>query len=309
MANKPAEAAKNPLVISISRMTIHNGPGIRTLILLKGCPLRCAWCSTPESQAESAEIAFSPDRCILCGDCMPVCPSGAISAGDKAVILNRKLCDICGRCVSVCHAQALRLIGTEYTVGELVGEVMKDEIVFRHSGGGVTVSGGEPLLKPEFILELLKELKKNGISIGVDTCGCIPRRHIEQVLPYVDFFLWDIKHMDDKKHREYTGASGQLILDNLCFVSENGTPVYLRVPVIPGYNDSGDNLRAVCEFAGSLPSLVEIHLLPLHHLGRARYAALGREYTIEGIPLIPEDVLIKLKSRVESYGLKCEIIG
>jgi len=200
-------------------------------------------------------------------------------------------------------------MGREYTVDELVREVKKDEVVYRHSGGGVTISGGEPFFRPEFLLEVLKELKQNGISCGIDTCGYTARKHIEAIFPYVDFFLWDIKHMNRDKHVEYTGVSNELILDNLRFVSGKNIPIYVRLPVIPGYNDSEDNLLALCNFAGTLSSLVEIDLLPLHHLGKARYIALGREYPIERIPLIGEETLDEMKHLVESTGLKCNIIG
>ena len=309
MTNKSAAPVKKRLVISITRMTVHNGPGIRTLILLKGCPLRCIWCSTPESWKESPEIAFYQDRCILCKDCLPVCPKNAITTGDKAVVIDRELCDCCGQCADVCNTEALRLLGQQYTADELVYEVKKDEIVYKHSGGGVTVSGGEPLLEPEFATELLRALKQNGVNTGADTCGFVPRKNIEAVLPYIDFFLWDIKHMDDDTHRKLTGVSNRLILDNLRFVSGNNIPVYLKIPVIPDYNDSEENLRAVCDFARDLPSLVETNLLPLHHLGKARYAAFGLEYPIDGISFIKDAVLTEMKHLVESYGLKCSIIG
>jgi pyruvate formate lyase activating enzyme len=300
---------KKRMVVDISRMTVHNGPGIRTLILFKGCPLHCIWCSTPESQRESAEIAFYPDRCINCEDCIPVCPRNAISAGDNVVRIDRKLCDNCGHCVDVCHTEALILLGQEYTVEELVHEVKKDEVIYKHSSGGVTLSGGEPLLEPEFTLELLQALKQNGINTGIDTCGFVPRKNIEDVLLYVDFFLWDVKHMNAEKHLEYTGVSNEFILDNLRFASDSGIPVYLRLPLIPGYNDSEENLRAVCEFAKDLSSLVEIDLLPLHHLGKARYVALDREYPIDGIPLISDEALQETKDLVKSYGLTCKVIG
>ena len=300
---------KKRMVIDITRMTVHNGPGIRTVILFKGCPLRCIWCSTPESQKETPEIVFYPNRCILCENCLPVCPQNAITVNGKVVAIDRDLCDNCGRCTAVCYTEALRPMGRQYTVDELVHEVKKDEVVYKHSGGGVTISGGEPLLKPEFTLELLRALKQNGISTGVDTCGFVPRKSIESVLPYIDFFLWDIKHMDDTIHRELTGVSNRLILNNLRFVSDNNIPVYLRFPVIPGCNDSEENIHTVCLFAKDLPSLVEIDLLPLHHLGKARYAAIGRAYPIDGIPLIKDDTLSEMKRLVESYGLKCNIIG
>jgi len=309
LLNESETAVNKRMVIDITRMTVHNGPGIRTLILFKGCPLRCIWCSTPESQKESAEVAFYPDKCIVCGDCIPVCPRNTLTISEKTVTLDRELCDNCGRCTSVCYTEALKLFGQEYTVEELVSEILRDEVVYRHSGGGVTLSGGEPFFRPEFLLTLLKELKQNDISCGIDTCGFTARNHIEAVLPYVDFFLWDIKHMNRDKHIEYTGVSNELILDNLRFVSDNGIPVYLRLPLIPGYNDSEDNLLDLCNFARTLSSLVEIDLLPLHHLGKARYAALGREYPIGEIPLIEEETLDEMKRLVESAGLKCNIIS
>ncbi len=309
VVHKSVAVVKKRLVIDITRMTVHNGPGIRTVIFFKGCPLRCLWCSTPESQKETPEIALFPEKCIGCGDCLPVCPRAALSPEGESVVLNRSLCDNCGTCASVCYAEALKKIGHPYTVDELVREVIKDKVIYRHSGGGVTISGGEPLLYPDFTFDLLKELKKNGIGTGVDTCGFVPRENIESVLPYVDFFLWDIKHMDREKHIEYTGVSNDLILDNLRFVSEKGIPVYLRLPLIPGYNDSDDNLLDMCQLTKSLPSLVEVHLLPMHHLGSARYAALGREYPIEGLPLFHQDILTRMKRLVESTGLTCNIVG
>jgi pyruvate formate lyase activating enzyme len=300
---------KKRMVIDITRMTIHNGPGIRTLILFKGCPLRCVWCSTPESQKESAELAFYPDKCILCRDCIPVCPENAINTGNTWVFINRDSCNNCGKCAVVCYTEALRLLGKEYTVEELLDVAKRDMVAYKHSGGGVTISGGEPFQRPDFLLELLQELKKNKISAGVDTCGFTSRKNIEVVLPYIDFFLWDVKHMDDSTHMELTGVSNRLILDNLTFISDRGIPVYLRIPVIPGYNDSEENLLALCDFAKDLPSLIEVDLLPLHHLGKARYLALGREYLVEGIPLVRDETLNEIKRMIESSGLKCNIIG
>lgn len=309
MVNKSEAVVKKRMVIDITRMTVHNGPGIRTVILFKGCPLRCVWCSTPESQRESPEIAFYPDRCIRCDDCMPICPSGAIHLTGDSLHLDRSLCNSCGNCAGVCYTEALKLLGQEMTVRELVEEVKKDVIIYKHSHGGVTVSGGEPLSNKEFTLELLRSIREEGISIGIDTCGYVPWENIEPVLPYTDFFLWDLKIMDEEKHREYTGVSNRRILENMRLVAERGVPVYIRVPVVPDYNDSEDNIRATCEFARKIPSLVEINLLPLHHLGKARYTSLDREYPIDGIPLIPDGVLQKMKLLVESCGLKCKIIG
>ncbi|UCC15998.1 MAG: glycyl-radical enzyme activating protein [Dehalococcoidales bacterium] len=295
------------LVLSISRMTIHNGPGLRTVIYLKGCPLRCLWCSTPESQKTGSEIAIYPNKCIHCDLCISVCPLDAITVTDEVVSIDRSVCNNCGRCVEVCYSEAIELLGQSMTIKELVDEVTKDSAFYKRSGGGVVISGGEPLINPNYIMKLLQELKKEGINIGIDTCGYVPWTNIEKALPYIDFFLWDIKHMNAEKHRELTGVSNELILSNARAVSENNIPLYIRIPVIPGCNDSEENIRATCEFAQDLSSVVEIHLVPLHHLGKGRYDSLDRPYPINDIPLIPDNVLENLKKLVESYGLQCVI--
>jgi pyruvate formate lyase activating enzyme len=294
-------------VISITRMTNHNGPGIRTLILFKGCPLRCLWCSTPESQKQNPEIAVYPNKCIHCDQCIQACPVGAIKYTDDDICINRNLCDDCGKCSEVCYAEALKVLGKPMTVKELLSEVKKDEVIFRHSNGGVTLSGGEPLLDLEFNKILLRSFKEENINIGIDTCGHVPRTNIEELIPYCDFFLWDIKHMDLGKHQELTRFSNELILSNLRFVSERNIPIYIRMPIIPSYNDSEENIKATCDFVRSLPSVIEVNIIPLHHLGKARYASLNRPYPISEIPLISEDILENMKIIVESYGLKCNI--
>jgi len=193
------------------------------------------------------------------------------------------------------------------TVEELLEEAKKDIAFYRHSGGGVILSGGEPLLNPDFTLKLLQGLKEEGINVGIDTCGHVPWASIEQMLPYIDFFLWDIKHMDPERHKELTGVSNKLILSNARAVSQRNIPLYIRVPVIPGYNDSEENIRAICEFAQGLSSVVEVHLIPLHHLGKTRYDSLNRPYPIAHIPLVPDSVLQDMKRLVESYGFMCSI--
>jgi pyruvate formate lyase activating enzyme len=225
------------------------------------------------------------------------------------VSINRAICNKCGKCAQVCYAEAIKLLGQEMTVEELVQEVKKDEVVYKHSGGGVTLSGGEPLLELEFTLELLGAFSENSISVGVDTCGYIPSENLELILPYVSFFLWDIKIMDEQKHKEFTGVSNKRILDNLNLVAKRNVPVYIRIPLIPGYNDSKENIKATCEFARGLASIVEIDLLPLHHLGLVRYASLDRPYPITGIPPISNARMQETKSLVESYELNCTIVG
>jgi pyruvate formate lyase activating enzyme len=297
------------LVISIQRMTIHNGPGMRTLILFKGCPLRCVWCSTPESQKLEPEIAIYPSKCIHCDQCPSVCSPRAINLRSNTVSIDRTLCNNCGKCAQICYAEALRLVGQPMTIEELLEEVRKESIMYRHSGGGVTLSGGEPLLNYEFNREFLPALKNEGINVGIDTCGYVPWKHIEPILPHIDFFLWDIKTMNSIAHKKLTGVSNRLILNNARRISEKKVAIYIRMPLIPGYNDSEENLRATCEFARGLSSVVEFDLLPLHHLGKSRYESMDRPYSIGDIPLISDDALLNMKLIVESYGLKCTIGG
>jgi pyruvate formate lyase activating enzyme len=305
--NKPENDNDSRLVLSITRMTIHNGPGLRTLVLFKGCPLHCCWCSTPESQKKEPELGVYPAKCIRCGLCAPVCPVHAITLTDGKPVIDRSLCNACGKCVEVCNAQALVILGHRMTVAQLVTEVKKDEIIFKHSHGGVTISGGEPLFNPGFALKLLQAFKQEGINTGVDTCGQIPWSGLEPVLPYVDFFLWDIKHMDPQQHKRLTGVSNELILSNARAVSGLHVPLYIRIPLIPGCNDSEANIRATCEFVKGLASAVEVGIMPLHHLGRSRYESLNLPYPIGDLALIPDETLQNVKKLVESYGLKCRI--
>jgi pyruvate formate lyase activating enzyme len=295
------------LVLSITRMTIHNGPGMRTLILFKGCPLHCIWCSTPESQKTEPELGVYPMKCIRCGDCIPVCPTKAISLPDGKLTVNRSLCNVCGKCVDVCNAKALEILGHQMTIAQLVTEVKKDEIVYKYSHGGVTISGGEPLFDTEFALNLLKAFKAEGINTGVDTCGEVPWKGLEPTLLYVDFFLWDIKHMDPEQHKKLTGVSNKLILSNAKAVAARNVPLYIRIPLIPGYNDSEENIKATCEFSRGLASVVQVDIMPLHHLGKARYDSLDRMYPIAGLALYSDEAILGIKHIVESYGLKCVI--
>jgi pyruvate formate lyase activating enzyme len=195
------------------------------------------------------------------------------------------------------------------SVRELLEEVKKDAVIYRQSHGGVTISGGEPLFNPDFAYQLIKALKEEDINVGVDTCGYVRWKIIQQVLPYIDFFLWDIKHMNPEKHKALTGVSNELILNNARAVSERKVPLYIRVPVIPGYNDSEENIRAVGEFSRGLRSVMEVDLLPLHHLGEGRYRSLDRPYPIANVPFVPGNTLQAMKRMIESFGLKCAVVA
>lgn len=298
------------IVLDISRMTNHNGPGFRTLVLFKGCPMRCVWCSTPESQNRGPEIGVFESKCTNCGVCLPVCAPGAIRIEEQKARIDRERCTYCGLCEKECYHDAIKFYGHEMTPQEVFDEVMKDKILMETSGGGVTFSGGEPLYnKKEYNRELFTLCKEAGLNVGVQTCGQVPWENIEEIIDLTDFFLWDVKHMDPEKHREYTGTGNDRVLQNLKKVCARGIPVNIRVPLIPGFNDSKENLTQICDLVKSLPTVEAFDLLPIHHLGRARYEGLERPYLIEDVPLASDEYMHELKDFVEDQGIPCGIGG
>ena len=301
-------------VFEISRMTNHNGPGIRTLIHFKGCPLRCIWCSTPESQLRADELQLKAMKCIGDGACMEACPEDAISfeAGRQGPIIDRDKCVRCFACSDECYAGALNRVGKIWDVDALVKEALKDEIFFKSSGGGVTLSGGEPLMYvDDEMVEFYRKLYEKGTSIGVDTTGYVPWENIEKVLPYVDFFLWDLKIMDSKRHKELTGVENERILENLkkveALAKDYGTDVYIRCVQIPGMTDTDENLIETCEFLKGMTCIKRLDLVNFHHLGKKRYEAIDRPYAMGDAEPLDGDVLLEKLALVEEWGIPCRI--
>lgn len=297
-------------LLEIHRMAIHNGPGIRTTVHFKGCPLRCAWCSTPESQRSTVQLASRPDKCLGCGACASVCKAGAIGFDDTGrAFVKRELCKECMKCTQVCCTDALAPLGRSITADELYKEIVKDKILYSKSNGGVTFSGGEPLMSvnDEYV-KLLKMLKEEDISIGFDTCGYVPPENLEKVMPYTDFFLWDLKHMDSKIHKEITGADNMLILDNLRYAAES-KKIYIRYPFITGYTDDDRNRELMAEFLLTLKPVPELHIMPMHHMGAARYEYLGEEERIGDIPLQEKADLEAVRLYFERSGIVTKIVG
>lgn len=296
-------------------MTNKNGPGIRTLVHFKGCPLRCKWCSTPESQKVEFELQYKSVRCIGCGACIKACTEGAISPSadpDEKMFVDRNRCIQCFNCVEECYSHALHKVGIDWSKEDLFKEICKDEVFFQTSGGGVTFSGGEPLMDvDDEMVDLYRMVSEKGISIGVDTTGYVPWSNIEKVLPYVDFFLWDIKVMDSAKHKMYTGVGNELILENLKKVEELSeryhTDVYTRCVQVPGMTDYDENLRETCEFLRGMSCVKELDILNFHHYGEKRYAALGRPYFVKGLEKLDDETLLRKKQLVEEYGIRCKI--
>ena len=268
------------IVFDIRRYAIHDGPGIRTTVFLKGCALTCAWCHNPESQALGYEAMLRDNRCIRCGACVDACGHGAIAWTDGVPVTDRGRCTACGDCAAVCYAEARERVGREMSVDAVLAEVVKDAPFYQESGGGLTLSGGEPLLQREFSTALLRGAQAQGVHTALDTCGFAPWEAFEGLRGLVDLFLYDLKLMDDARHRRFTGVTNAPILENLRALSALGHTIVLRVPVIPGVNDDAENLAALAAFAAPLPHLAGVDLLPYHPIGTDKYARLDRAYAL-----------------------------
>ena len=299
--------AETGVIFDVKHFAVHDGPGIRTTIFLKGCPLRCAWCHSPESQSLRPEIAHNPDQCIGCEACVEACPNGAQTLGPDKIL--RDLCTRCGSCAEACYAGALTLYGRRATVEELIEEVGKDRLLYETSGGGVTISGGEPTMQPRFASALLKALKREGYHTALDTCGQVEWKTLEKILVDVDLVLYDLKHINPVSHEKTTGVPNWIILSNLRRISKLDKPLVIRVPVIPGFNDSPDDFRVMGKFLGELGGIDTVELLPYHNLGSPKYAALGREYSLHQLQPPDPDNMEELGSLLESRGLKVIIEG
>ena len=273
--NKDNSNSKRGIVFNIERHALHDGPGIRTLVFLKGCPLSCYWCSNPEGMSEDPQLMFTKEKCIRCGQCAETCPNQAISwQPDEYPITDKKKCNVCGECVPVCPANARHIIGKEMSAEEVLREVEKDMVFYRHSNGGITVSGGEPMCQHEFVGAIFKLCKSHGISTAIETSGFAPWEHFETILPYTDLMLFDVKHMDTQKHKESVGVNNELILENLNRIDGLGISLIIRVPTIPGFNDTKDNMQRLAALVKTLQNVKEVHLLPFHSLGRSKYGGL-----------------------------------
>ena len=268
-------------IFDIKRFAVHDGPGIRTTVFFKGCPLRCLWCHNPESMKIGRQIVFFENKCIGCGECYKRCTSGALKATPQGRMYVREKCTLCGTCVEYCYAEATVMEGKVVSVEEVIEEVKKDMPFYENSNGGVTLSGGEPTMQAEFCLAVLRESKKAGMHTTLDTSGQVKWETFKKILEYVDLVLYDIKHMDPLKHKEYTGLSNKTILANLKKLDALDIPIEIRIPLIPGVNDSQENLSAVAQFLSDMKNIRRVKLLPYHRLGEGKYERLDMQYRLQ----------------------------
>ncbi|MDO5293656.1 MAG: glycyl-radical enzyme activating protein [bacterium] len=295
------------LVFDIQRFSIHDGPGVRTIVFLKGCPLSCKWCSNPESQRINPVVMYNESECIHCGTCINVCKQGAIHPSNKGLI-DRDRCIGCGECANACPTGALVLKGRKMSVEQVIMELKKDATNYRRSKGGITISGGEPLVQHEFCKEILKASKAQGWHTAIETTACASKEVLEDVIPHVDLALMDIKHMDPAVHKLHTGITNELILAGTKVVS-NMTKTIVRVPVIPNFNSRKEDILSIASYAASLHNVETLHLLPYHSYGENKYGLLGREYALKDTKTLSEEQIDALKEIVESQGLRCVIGG
>ena len=266
------------IIFDVKRYAIHDGPGIRTTVFLKGCPLQCQWCQNPEGIESGPEIFVRQKRCAEdCDACVSACSQGAISKDGNSIEIDREKCDFCGKCEDACVYEALEIVGREVTVAEALVEMERDRVFFDESGGGITFSGGEPLMQLDFFEALLAEIKKRNIHVTLDTSGYVPFKDLERVSDKVDLFLYDLKIMDDEKHKEYTGVSNRIILENLRKLTERGKPVAVRIPMISGVNDDEQSIQLLTEYLRSLKNIKHISLLPYHSGGCEKYRNLRKQ--------------------------------
>ncbi len=295
-------------VFDIQHYSIHDGPGVRTTIFLKGCPLKCLWCQNPESQKSDPELMFQIEKCSNCMACVSHCPRSAIQVVEGHVKTNRELCDNCGLCTKVCPSEARFMIGKSATVSEVIKEVVGDRLFYEGTGGGMTISGGEALYQSTYASELLKSAKENSIHTAIETSGFANREQFKKVMEHADLVLYDIKHMASSEHERLTGVGNQLIHENLIWLSENTSiPFIIRFPVIKGLNDGLKNAEAMCLFLKEKVSRCKhVDLLPYHNLGISKCNFLEYESIFEGER--PDDLQLEdIKACFESHGFTCKI--
>ncbi|PKP52621.1 MAG: glycyl-radical enzyme activating protein [Bacteroidetes bacterium HGW-Bacteroidetes-1] len=298
------------LIFDIKRYAINDGPGIRIVVFFKGCNLQCAWCHNPESISGSKEKMYSPVKCIRCGSCVEACPENALAFTDDGLVTNKDLCVLCGKCAEVCPTKAMEMSGKSRSVGEIMEIIEKERVFFDQSGGGVTFSGGEPLLHTKILFEILDECGKKGIHRAIDTAGNVKTETLLEAAKRTDLFLYDLKMMDSDLHFEWTKVKNEKILHNLEVLSTAGAKIIIRIPLIAGVNDTDENLSKTAKFISELEGeRKEVHLLPYHNIALNKYLKLGKENLLDAFKAPGNETLANAIMKFSEFGIKATVGG
>jgi pyruvate formate lyase activating enzyme len=300
------------LVSDVQRFSIHDGPGIRTIVFLKGCPLRCAWCANPEAVSSRPEIMLIPRNCIGCGTCRDVCPTRCLTGSDgriSSVDRGRCLLPDCGRCQHVCYANAINISGRYLTAAEVIHAVVQDRDFYGRTGGGITFSGGEPFAQPTFLQELARAAKESKLHTAIETCGYATWDVVSPILDCLDCILYDLKQMDPDRHLQGTGVGNRVILENLKRIDARGKTMRVRLPLVPGFNDTEENVRATAAFISGLSGMEALDILPYHRMGEPKWGQLDREYLLHGVKPPERERVYELAEIARGYGIEVTVGG
>jgi pyruvate formate lyase activating enzyme len=301
--------SETAIVFDIQRASLHDGPGIRTTIFLKGCPLECLWCHNPEAVEPARQLFFYFDKCTQCGDCVKVCEDDVHHLTDGKHTIDYDKCTFCGKCVEACNFNALKIIGVEMSVDDAMREIMADFDFYTNSGGGMTLSGGEPLSQFSFSMELLKRCRENGVNTCVETSGFIAAEQFKKILPLVDIFLYDYKLTGSDKHMKYTGVPNERILENLDLAYRNGIPIILRCIIVPGINDTEVHFKGICDLNEKYPDLKGIEILPYHTMGNSKRTSIGIDETLTHLDSVPPETASQWIEKLKEMGCSKVKIG
>ena len=296
-------------IFDIKKYAIHDGPGIRSTVFFKGCPLACRWCHNPEGITVASQRIYRQERCIGCGECIQICPHGVMRQTAEGLVSDSAKCDLCQTCAAFCPSEAVEFVGRKVTVGEVMREIEKDIAFYDESGGGITLSGGESLMQSEFLLQLLDACAELDLHRTVDTTGYANTDLLLEVSSKTDLFLYDLKLMDAARHRDFTGVSNELILNNLKLLAQNNARIQVRVPIIPGINNDAENIDRTAAFVSALPGVEQIAILPFHNSARGKYGRLGMECVSPDIECPSVEHLKNIAGRLEKSGLQIKIGG